>query len=68
MQGYKLFFYEFTKDSLRTKENRTYELSVLETTFTELKTYTKYRIEVLGFNNFGDGPAAAVEVRTAEGS
>ncbi|KAJ7374215.1 hypothetical protein OS493_007289 [Desmophyllum pertusum] len=67
MQGYKLFFYEFTKDGLRTKENRTYQLSVLETTFTELKTYTKYRIEVLGFNNFGDGPAAAVEVRTAEG-
>ena len=69
MQGYKLFFYEVTKKmGLQSLENRTYELAVLEASFTGLKTYTKYRIEVLGFNNFGDGPLAAVEVFTEEGS
>lgn len=69
MQGYKLFFYEMTKrDGLLSLENRTYGLSVLETNFTGLKAYTKYRIEVLGFNNIGDGPVVAVEVYTDEGS
>ena len=69
MQGYKLFFYEVTKKmGLQSLENRTYELAVLDANFTGLKTYTKYRIEVLGFNNFGDGPLAAVEVFTEEGS
>ena len=69
MEGYELFFYEMTKnDGLLSLDNRTFGLSVLETNFTGLKAYTKYRIEVLGFNNFGDGPAAAIEVFTAEGS
>lgn len=48
-------------------ENHTYELGVKDANFTALKMYTKYRIEVLGFNNFGDGPVAAVELFTDEG-
>jgi len=69
MQGYKLFFYEVTKEGgLNFLENLTYELAVHETTFTGLKIYTKYRTEVQGFNNYGDGPVAAVEVFTEEGS
>ncbi len=69
MQGYKLFLYEVTKNKgLQSLENRTYDFTVLETNLTGLKTYTKYRIEVLGFNCFGNGPAAAVEVFTEEGS
>ena len=68
MEGYKLFFYEMTKkNGLLSLENRTFGLSVLETNFTGLEAYTKYRIEALGFNNFGDGPTAAVEVFTDEG-
>ncbi|XP_078352309.1 uncharacterized protein LOC144637005 [Oculina patagonica] len=69
IQGYKLFFYEVTKNKgLQSLENRTYDFTVLETNFTGLKTYTKYRIEVLGFNNIGDSPFTAVEVFTDEGS
>ena len=69
MQGYKLFFYEVTwEGGLKSLENHTYELAVHETTFTGLKIYTKYRTEVQGFNNYGDGPVAAVEVFTEEGS
>ena len=68
MQGYKLFFYEVTKEGgLQSLENHTYDLGVKDANFTELKMYTKYRIEVLGFNNFGDGPVAAVELFTDEG-
>ena len=68
IEGYKLFFYEVTKEgSLQSMGNHTFDLAVHETTFTGLKTYTKYRIEVLGFNNFGNGPAAAVELFTDEG-
>ena len=68
MEGYRLFFYEVTKEgSLQSMENHTYDLAVHETTFAGLKMYTKYRIEVLGFNNFGDGPVAAVELFTDEG-
>ena len=68
MQGYKLFFYEVTKErGLQSLENHTYHLAVHEANFTELKMYTKYRIEVLGFNDFADGPVAAVEVFTDEG-
>ena len=68
MQGYKLFFYEVTKRrGLQSLVNHTYDLAVREANFTELKMYTKYRIEVLGFNNFGDGPVAAVELFTDEG-
>ena len=68
MQGYKLFFYEVTKErGLQSLENHTYQLAVHEANFTELKMYTKYWIEVLGFNDFGDGPVAAVEVFTDEG-
>ena len=64
-----MFFYEVTKtEGLQSLENHTYDLAVLEANFEGLKTYTKYRIEVLGFNNFGDGPVAAVEVYTDEGS
>ena len=68
MQGYKLFFYEATKEgSLQILENHTYDLAVHETNFTGLKMYTKYRIEVLGFNNFGNGPIVALELLTDEG-
>ena len=68
MQGYKLFFYEVTKEEgLQSLVNHTYDLTVQEANFTELKMFTKYRIEVLGFNNFGDGPVAAVELFTDEG-
>ena len=68
MQGYKLFFYEAKKEGgLQSLENHTYGLAVHEANFTELKMYTKYRIEVLGFNNFGDGSVAAMEVFTDEG-
>jgi len=69
MQGYKLFFHEVTREGgLKSLENHTYDLAVREKTFTGLKTYTKYRAEVQGFNNYGDGPLGAVEVFTAEGS
>lgn len=68
MQGYKLFFYEVTKEGgLQSLENHTYHLGVKDANFTELKMYTQYKIEVLGFNNFGDGPVAAVELFTDEG-
>ena len=68
MQGYKLFFYEVTKEGgLHSLENHTYDLGAKEANITELEIYTKYRIEVLGFNNFGDGPVAAVELYTDEG-
>ena len=68
MQGYKLSFYEWTQDGYKNLENRTYGLSVPEATFTGLKTFTKYRIKVLGFNNFGDGPFGVVDVYTDESS
>ena len=69
MQGYKLFFYEVTTEGgLKSLENHTYDLAVHEETFTGLKKYTKYRAEVQGFNNYGDGPVGAVEVFTEEGS
>ena len=68
MQGYKLFLYEVTKESgLQSLVNHTYDLAVREANFMELKMYAKHRIEVLGFNNFGDGPVAAVELFTDEG-
>ena len=69
MQGYQLFFHEVTREGgLKSLENHTVDLAVHEKTFTGLKTYTKYRAEVLGFNNYGDGPLGAVEVFTEEGS
>ena len=69
MQGYKLFFYEVTKEGgLQSWGNYTYDLLVYAVIFQGLKTYTKYRTEVLGFNNFGDGPVGAVEALTDEGS
>ena len=68
MHGYKSFIYELTKEGFKNLENRSYELAVRETNFTGLKTFTKYRIEVLGFNNYGDGPTDAVELLTQEGS
>ena len=68
MQGYKLFFYEVKKKGgLQNLENYTYDLAVREANYTKLKMYTKYRIEVLGFNNYGDGPVTAVELFTDEG-
>ena len=67
MQGYKLFFYEVKKaGGLQSLGNHTYDLTVQEANFTELKMFSKYRIDVLGFNNFGDGPVAAVELFTDE--
>ena len=69
MQGYKLFFYEVTREGgLENLGNYTYELAVHEVNFTGLKPYTKYSAEVQGFNNFGDGPLEAVEVFAEEGS
>ena len=68
MQGYKLFLYEVTKESgLQSLVNHTYDLAVRKANFMELKMFTKHRIEVLGFNTFGDGPVAAVELFTDEG-
>ena len=66
MQGYKVSIYKLTNQGFQNLENRTYELSVLQANFTGLDTFTKHRIEVLGFNNFGDGPFEAVEVLTGE--
>lgn len=66
MLGYKLFVYELTSKGSKTVENRTYGLDKVETNFTRLKIFTKYRIEVLGFNNYGDGPIVAVELFTEE--
>ena len=66
MLGYKLFVYELTGNGSKTVENRTYGLDKVETNFTRLKVFTKYRIEVLGFNDYGDGPIVAVELSTEE--
>lgn len=66
MLGYKLFLYELPKQGSKNVENRTYGLKVLEANFKGLKSFTKYRIEVLGFNYYGDGPIGAVELFTAE--
>lgn len=66
MLGYKLFVYELTGNDSKTVENRTYGLDKVETNFTRLKIFTKYRIEVLGFNDYGDGPIVAVELFTEE--
>ena len=66
MLGYKLFLYELSKQGSKNVENRTYGLKVLEANFKGLKSFTKYRIEVLGFNYYGDGPIGAVELFTAE--
>ena len=66
MLGYKLFVYELTGNGSKTVENRTYGLDKVETNFTRLKIFTKYRIEVLGFNNYGDGPIVAVDLFTEE--
>lgn len=48
-------------------ENYIYELGVKDVNFMELKMYMKYRIEVLGFNNFGDGFVVVVELFIDEG-
>ena len=66
MLGYKLFLYELSKQGSKNVENRTYGLKVLEANFKGLKSFTEYRIEVLGFNYYGDGPIGAVELFTAE--
>lgn len=66
MLGYKLFVYELTGNDSKTVENRTYGLDKVETNFTRLKIFTKYRIAVLGFNNYGDGPIVAVDLFTEE--
>jgi len=66
MKGYKLSFYEWTNESFQSLKNRTYEPSVLHANFSGLKLFTKYKIEVLGFNDFGEGPRGAVEVYTDE--
>ena len=67
VQGYKLSIYELTKEGVpQNLENRTNELSLLEANFTGLKPFRNYRIEVLGFNSYGDGPFATVEVKTDE--
>ena len=67
MQGYKLSIYELTKEGFQQSlENRTNELSSLEASFTGLKPFTNHRIEVVGFNRYGDGPFASVEVLTDE--
>lgn len=64
MQGYKVSIYKLTIQGFQSLENRTYELSVRQANITGLCTFTKHRIEVLGFNNFGNGPSEAVEVLT----
>ena len=66
MQGYKISIHELTKQGFQSLENGTYPLSVLQAHFTGLKTVTKYKIEVLGFNNFGDGPSKSLAVFTEE--
>ena len=58
--------YKLTNQGFQSLENRTYELSVRQAIFTGLYAFTKHRIEVHGFNNFGDGPSEAVEVLTGE--
>ena len=69
MLGYQLFFYEVTTEGrLQRVENYTYGLAVQGTNVTGLEKFTKYRAEVHGFNNYGDGPSGVVEVFTEEGS
>lgn len=71
MQGYKVTIHELTKQGFQGLKNQTYQLSVLQTHvlqahFTGLKPFTKYKIEVLAFNNYGEGPTKSLEVFTEE--
>ena len=69
MLGYKLFFFEVTRDGrLQIMENHTLGLAVHEKNVTGLEKFTKYRAEIHGFNNYGDGPSRAVQAFTEEGS
>lgn len=66
MRGYKLSIYRRTSEGFKSLENRTHGLFSPEANLTGLTPFTTYMVEVLGFNDFGDGPSTHVEVRTNE--
>ena len=66
MRGYKLSIYKSTSEGFKSLENRTNGLFSPKANLTGLTPFTTYKVEVLGFNDFGDGPSTAVEVLTDE--
>ena len=66
MRGYKLSIYKRTSEGFKSLENRTNGLFSPKANLTGLTPFTTYKVEVLGFNDFGDGPSTAVEVLTDE--
>lgn len=66
MRGYKLSIYKRTSEGFKSLENRTNGLFSPKANLTGLTPFTTYKVEVLGFNDFGDGPSTAVKVMTDE--
>lgn len=66
MRGYKLSIYKRTSEGFKSLENRTNGLFSPKANLTGLTPFTTYKVEVLGFNDFGDGPSTAMEVLTDE--
>lgn len=66
MRGYKLSIYKRTSEGFKSLENRTNGLFSPKANLTGLTPFATYKVEVLGFNDFGDGPSTAVEDMTDE--
>ena len=68
MLGFKVTLLKFVDSRFQLVKNQTLDWDVLQTNFTGLHPFTKFKIEVRGFNVIGDGPVAAAEVWTEESS
>ncbi|KAK2561069.1 Receptor-type tyrosine-protein phosphatase S [Acropora cervicornis] len=61
MLGFKVRLLKFVDSRFQQVQSQTLHWNVLQTNFTGLYPFTKFKIEVRGFNAIGDGPVAAAE-------
>ncbi|XP_074632381.1 uncharacterized protein LOC141890705 isoform X2 [Acropora palmata] len=66
MLGFKVTLLKFVDSRFQQVQSQTLDWVVLQTNFTGLHPFTRFKIEVCGFNAIGDGPVAAAEVWTEE--
>ena len=66
MLGFKVTLLKFVDSRFQQVQSQTLDWAVLQTNFTGLHPFTRFKIKVRGFNAIGDGPVAAAEVWTEE--